>query len=149
MQSQIHSISVSKDSFSWTPPAATVGNIYILCLTEKEVHLFQFREGENLIFLSSIGLKCGVNSAIIASVDHPYIITYIMTGNGLVQWDFPNEKNNLSMLSLAPPTFRGMLDPWLFVSFSYMPYQIFISSMHTLARVNLDVNENILMFYLI
>lgn len=138
IRSTIRSISVSKDSFSWAPPATSVGNIYILCLTDTEVYLFQFRDGNSLKFLSSIGFKCGVSSAIIAFVDHPSIVAYVMTKSGLVQWDF-NGKNNLSILSLDSPTFKGMLDPWCFISFSYMPYQIFISSKYTLAKVDLDV----------
>lgn len=143
MNSTIRSISVSKDAFTWAPPASTAGNIYILCLTSTEVYLFQFCKGENLVFLSSVGFKCGVHSAIVAFVDHPSITTFIMTRNGLTQWDFSNGVNSLNILTLDSPTFRGIIDPWLFISFSSMPYQIFIASRHTLARVNLDVKKNV------
>lgn len=142
MKSAIQSVSVSRDTFTWTPPASTAGNIFILCLTNTEVYLFQFYKDESLVFLSSAGFKCGVHSAIVSFVDYPSITTFIMTRNGLTQWDFSNGENKLNIISLESPTYKGVLDPWLFITFSYMPYQIFISSRHSLARVDLDVNKH-------
>ena len=141
MPSNIKFVSVSKDTFSWVPPGTSTENVFVLCSTETEIFMFKFCEGDALVFLSSVGFKCGICSAIIAPVDHPAITSYVLTRSGLTQWDLTKGKNTLNIISLDEPVFRGVLDPWLFVSFSHSPYQIFIASKHTFARVDLDVTH--------